>query len=273
MNRHRVSLRLFQRGSLRKAVPFLCYLALLAAAAAMSSAQNTDNKVPPVIDVHVHAMDGSFPGVGPMCPFPAGFAASDPRAKEEPFGWVKQECSPMLYPAQNGQYMQEVLAEMERLNVTAVVFGEPKSVKKWKDAAPARVIPGTSFTAGMGGGSRASLEDLRNDFARDGFKVMGEIGSAVSGNLSQRSIGRQAISRWLKSWIFPLASTWAPAAGPRQRRHAKVPRFHGQSAAARGSSGATSKTAPSIMHAGYPMIDNLLTLLQANSHVYVDVAG
>jgi hypothetical protein len=27
------------------------------------------------------------------------------------------------------------------------------------------------------------------------------------------------------------------------------------------------------MHAGYPMIDNLLTLLQANSHVYVDVAG
>ena len=28
-----------------------------------------------------------------------------------------------------------------------------------------------------------------------------------------------------------------------------------------------------IMHAGYPMIDNLLTLLQTNSHVYVDVAG
>jgi uncharacterized protein len=27
------------------------------------------------------------------------------------------------------------------------------------------------------------------------------------------------------------------------------------------------------MHAGYPMMDNLLTLLQANSHVYVDVAG
>ncbi len=29
------------------------------------------------------------------------------------------------------------------------------------------------------------------------------------------------------------------------------------------------------MHAGYPMIDNILTLLQANSHVYVyvDVAG
>lgn len=28
-----------------------------------------------------------------------------------------------------------------------------------------------------------------------------------------------------------------------------------------------------VMHAGYPMIENMLTLLQANSHVYVDVAG
>jgi len=27
------------------------------------------------------------------------------------------------------------------------------------------------------------------------------------------------------------------------------------------------------LHAGYPKIDNMLTLLQANSHVYVDVAG
>jgi hypothetical protein len=30
-------------------------------------------------------------------------------------------------------------------------------------------------------------------------------------------------------------------------------------------------TAP--LRTGYPMIDNMLTLLQANSHVYVDVAG
>ena len=27
------------------------------------------------------------------------------------------------------------------------------------------------------------------------------------------------------------------------------------------------------MHAGYPLIDNMHTLLQANSHVHVDVAG
>ena len=31
--------------------------------------------------------------------------------------------------------MKDVLVEMERLNVTAVVFGDPAGVKKWKDAA------------------------------------------------------------------------------------------------------------------------------------------
>src|SRR4029077_19451292 len=28
-----------------------------------------------------------------------------------------------------------------------------------------------------------------------------------------------------------------------------------------------------VMHAGYPMVENMLTLLHANSHAYVDVAG
>jgi hypothetical protein len=41
--------------------------------------------------------------------------------------------------------MKEVIAERDRLNATAVVMGNPKAVKKWMDAAPGHVIPGTSF--------------------------------------------------------------------------------------------------------------------------------
>ena len=78
-----------------------------------------------------------------MCPNTSKFTASDPGTKEAPFGWVQEECTPKLYPAAKGEYMKDVVAEMERLNVTAVVFGDPESVQKWKDAAPARVIPGT----------------------------------------------------------------------------------------------------------------------------------
>ena len=49
--------------------------------------QNTGSEMAPVIDVHVHAMDESWPGGGAMCPNEAKFLASDPKAKEAPFGW------------------------------------------------------------------------------------------------------------------------------------------------------------------------------------------
>jgi predicted TIM-barrel fold metal-dependent hydrolase len=67
---------------------------------------------------------------------------------------------------------------MERLNVTAVVFGNPASVKKWKDAAPNRVIPGTGFEKGN---DRISLDELRKDFTSGGMKVMGEISLQYGG--------------------------------------------------------------------------------------------
>ena len=64
-----------------------------------------------------------------MCPTTSKFTASDPIAKEAPFGWVQEECTPKLYPSAAGEYLKDVVAEMERLNVTAVVFGDPKSVR------------------------------------------------------------------------------------------------------------------------------------------------
>src|ERR1700724_2821043 len=125
---------------------FLCCAVLVSSCSTVSLAQNTEAKAPAVIDVHVHAMDGTFPGVAPMCPNTSKFTASDPKGKEEPFGWVKEKCTPALYPSAPGENMKEVLAEMGRLNVIAVAFGDPKSVQKWKDAARARIIPGTSFS-------------------------------------------------------------------------------------------------------------------------------
>ena len=78
-------------------------------------------------------------GVGCHIVLTDGVPASDPKSKEAPFGWVQEECTPKLYPAAKGEYMKDVLAEMERLNVTAVVFGDPKSVQKWKDAGGKRI--------------------------------------------------------------------------------------------------------------------------------------
>ena len=250
-----------------------CCAALVSFSCWICHAQNVESNLPPVIDVHVHAMDADFPGVAPMCPNTSKFTASDPKTKEAPFGWAKEECTPELYPSAPGQYMKDVLAEMERLNVTAVVFGDPKSVQKWKDAAPARVIPGTSFSNGLTPGQRLPLDELRKHFTQDGFKVMGEIGLQYEG-ISPSDPSVDSYFALAEELDIPVAIHMGT--GGSGRANITVPKF-------RGSMGDPllleellarhPKLRVQVMHAGYPMIENMLTLLQANSHVYADVAG
>jgi uncharacterized protein len=251
----------------------LCCAGLLACWATVSLAQNTETEPPPVIDVHVHAMDGSFPGVAPMCPNTSKFTASDPREKEAPFGWVQEQCTPALYPSAPGEYMKDVLAEMKRLNVTAVAFGDPATVQKWRDAGSERIIPGTAFQSGFPPGQRIPLEQLRAAFTNGGFKVMGEIGLQYEG-LSPSDPSVDAYFALAEELDVPVAIHMGT--GGSGRANVTSPRF-------RGSMGNPllledllarhPKLRVQVMHAGYPMIDNMLTLLQANSHVYVDVAG
>jgi hypothetical protein len=48
------------------------------------------------------AIDASFPGLAPMCPNTSKFTASDPKGKEDPFGWVKEPCTPARYTSRYG---------------------------------------------------------------------------------------------------------------------------------------------------------------------------
>ena len=250
-----------------------CCAALVSFSCWICHAQNVESNLPPVIDVHVHAMDADFPGVAPMCPNTSKFTASDPKTKEAPFGWAKEECTPELYPSAPGQYMKDVLAEMERLNVTAVVFGDPKSVQKWKDAAPARVIPGTSFSNGLTPGQRLPLDELRKHFTQDGFKVMGEIGLQYEG-ISPSDPSVDSYFALAEELDIPVAIHMGT--GGSGRANISVPKFRGSMGdplLLEGLLARHPRLRVQVMHAGYPMIDNMLTLLQANSHVYVDVAG
>jgi uncharacterized protein len=236
-------------------------------------AQATQAKAPPGIDIHVHTF-GGLPGGRPMCPFNSQFLASDPKTTESSSGWAEQNCVLPLQPsATPDEYMKTVIAEWERLNVTAVVMGDPESVRKWKAAAPQRVIMGTSFMNSPTAGSYDPIEKLRPEFATGGFQVMGEIGLQYQGvSPSDMSVDKYfALAEELDIPVGIHMGT-----GGSGRANVAMPKF-------RGSMGDPllveellarhPKLRLWIMHAGYPMIDNLLTVLQANSHVYVDVAG
>ena len=248
-------------------------LGTLLVAAAIASAQPNESVRPPVIDIHVHTF-GGIPGVGPMCPFNPQFLAADPREKAAPIGWAKQDCTEVLEPSKTpDEYMKAVLAEYERLNVTAVVMGDVKSVQKWRDAAPGRIIMGTSFENAMAGGKYLPVEELRTAFTSGGFKVMGEVGVQYQG-LSPSDPSLDAYFALAEELDIPVGIHMGT--GGSGRANIATPKF-------RGSMGNPllledllarhPKLRVWIMHAGYPMIDNLLTLLAANSYVYVDVAG
>ncbi|MDE3186968.1 MAG: amidohydrolase [Acidobacteriota bacterium] len=238
-----------------------------------AGAQNTDTDVPPVIDVHVHAMDESFPGGGPMCPNTPKFTASDPKTKEAPFGWSQEECTPKLYPAAKGEYLKDMAAEMKRLNVTAVVFGDPASVKKWEEAMPGHVIPGTSFGNGMQAGKRVALDELRKDFTTGGFKVMGEIGLQYEG-LSPSDPSVDQYFALAEELDIPVAIHMGTGGSGRANvAMGKYRASMGNPLLLEELLARHPKLRVQVMHAGYPMMDNMLALLQENSHVYVDVAG
>ncbi len=209
-----------------------------------------------------------------MCPFNPQFLAADPKTKAGPIGWAPQDCTEMLEAAKNpDEYMKAVLAEYERLNVTAVVMGDPKAVEKWKDAAPGRIIKGTSFELDNSGGKYVPLDELRADFTKGGFQVMGEIGLQYEGlSPSDPSVDKYfALAEELDIPVGIHMGT-----GGSGRANITTPKF-------RGSMGNPllledllarhPKLRVWIMHAGYPMMEPLLTLLQANAYVYVDVAG
>jgi hypothetical protein len=261
-------------GRRRSAAVALSLVCLTSSAAATARAQNDEGRRPPIIDIHVHTL-GGFPGAAPMCPWPPQFLASDPKAgPEATSGWSKQDCAlPLQASKTPEEYMRDVVAELERLNVTAVVMGDPESVRKWKSAAPNRVIMGTSFMNAPTAGEYVPVEQLRTLFTSGGFQVMGEIGLQYQGlSPSDTSVDRYfALAEQLD---IPVAIHMGT--GGSGRANVTMPKF-------RGSMGDPllleellarhPKLRLWIMHAGYPMLDNLLTLLQASSHVYVDVAG
>ena len=255
------------------AAPVLAASALLLLSSLAVQAQNYEGPQPPIIDVHFHGAMGAPAGAQPMCPNEPGFAASDPDTKEAPNGWVKVPCSNPIMPLPAGEYLKQVGEDMKRLNVTAVVFGNADSAAKYEEIAPGRIINGTSFTGGRGENGMRPIADVEADFKTGKFKVMGEIGLQSRGiSPSDPSVDQYfALAEKLD---IPVAIHMGT--GGSGRANITNPKFRaalGDPLLLEDLLAKHPKLRVQVMHAGYPMIDNMLALLQANSHVYVDIAG
>ncbi|HEY2583068.1 MAG TPA: amidohydrolase family protein [Mucilaginibacter sp.] len=238
-------------------------------AARLFAQTDTSKKRPlPIIDVHVHAMH-AIPGAGPMCPwFLKDMPGGDPNSPAPKF--INMDCATPLYPAKSDADMQEqVIGTLKRLNMTMVVYGDAKIIRNWQKAAPGRIIPGIGISSPKDMTVEAFTDSLSSGF----YKVMGEVAPQYQG-LSPSDMSLDAYFAAAEKLNIPVGihmgtggNGMANLTSPKYRASMGNPLLMEDLLARH------PKLKVWLMHAGYPMADEMIALMGANAYVYVDIAG
>lgn len=228
----------------------------------------------PIIDMHLHALSADNQGPPPVAictpidPFPA-WDPAPPYAATFMAMLKHPPCDdPVWSPETDEELMIQTLEVMERRNIVGVLSGTPDRVAAWMEAAPGRFFPGLGFQVGRDGLTPDSLRTLHT---QGRLAVLAEVTNQYNGIApdDERMGPYWALAEELDLPVGIHIGTGPPgviylgASGYRARLHSALTledvlvRHPGLRIY--------------IMHAGYPMLDDLLAVLYAHPQVYVDV--
>ena len=246
---------------------------LLAAVLALTPVAVAARDRPPIIDMHLHALHADAQGPPPLAlctPIPQ-FEAWDQRGPYDA-EFIRRlknpPCSdPVWSPTTDEAVMSETIAAMDRLNIVGVLSGPLERVDAWRAARPERFIAGLEFALEP----ENTVAHLRALHAGGRLAVLGEVTTQYGGIAPDdpRMEPFWALAEELDIPVGIHVGTGPPgviymgAAGYRARLHSALTM---EEVLVR-----HPKLRVYLMHAGYPMIDDLLTLLYAHPQVYVDV--
>jgi len=233
-----------------------------------AAAQDAPKQRPPIIDMHLHALPAKgWPG-GPsfICPG-SDFAAYDPSGKWDPDHWWAS-CPNPLYPAASDEeLLREILAVMDRYNVVlAATSGPLEYVRRYRQAAPRRILPAlNTAVANLG-----TPDSLRGLFRKGEIAILGEIAPQLEG-ISPDDELLEPYLALAEELDAPLAIHVLSAQPyflvPRNRAALNNPMLLEKILVRH------SKLRVYVMHAAWPMLNEMLSLLAIYPQVYVDVAG
>src|SRR6202162_1920905 len=245
-------------------IAVVCVIGLVASAAA----QDSPKRPPPIIDMHLHALPAKgWPG-GPsfICPG-MDVAAFEPRAKWDPDHWWETCPNPLVAPATDEELLREILAVMDRYNVVlAATRGSLEYVGRYREAAPQRILPGLNApVANLG--TPASLRDL---IGSGEVAILGEIAPQVEGISADDEIFEPYLAL-AEELDIPLAIHVGNGAPyyltPRNRATLNNPLLLEKVLIRH------PKLRVYVMHAGWPMLNEMIYLLYLYPQVYVAVAA
>ena len=232
----------------------------------------------PIIDMHLHAMGINDNGPAPVrvgAPF-KNFGSHDP-VKPYPLDFIQIMKSDSLFeytitsPATDDDLMNESISILNKRNIYAFTSGQVMRVRKWKLAEPKRIIPAVTFSFGDTLSQKLSVDSLRTLFQSKEFKVFGEIILQYDGY----SVSDAAFEPFLKmaeeldvpvGIHIGLGPPGIGALPPGSFKASLCSALNLEEALKR-----HPKLRVYVMHAGWPMLDDMLALLYVYPQVYVDV--
>jgi len=230
------------------------------------AAQRAPERPPPIIDVHLHALPADWFGKPPqrICTGDVTFPGYDPR--DSAALWRFHACSvPLWSPTSDEGIMKGTLAIMKRYNVIGVASGPIDVVRRWRAAAPGRIIPA------LGSVGNVPLDSIRVWAADSTIRVLGELMFQYLGLGPTDSIP-EAYYALAEELDLPVGVHVGP--GPPGAAYVGSPRYR----ASLSNPLLLEKTLirhPKlrlyVMHAGWPMLSQMMALLYAYPQVYVDV--
>ena len=237
----------------------------------------------PIIDMHLHAQAADFNGPPPLAictPFPE-FMVRDPR-EDFQAAFLKllknPTClDPVWSPTTDAGVRDATLEVLRRRNIIGVISGSEATVeggmaraRRWYAEAPDRLIPALGFNLGPGS---ASIETVTRLHDQAQFSVLAEVGIQYQGILPDDpafepylALAEQRdIPVGIHIGIGPSGSPYMDAPGYRARMHSPLVL---EEALTR-----HPRLRLYIMHAGWPMVDDLLAVLWTHPHVHVDTGA
>ena len=231
-----------------------------------AAAQHTARPWPPIIDMHLHALPADWFGPAPqrICTGDVTFLPRDTRDSAD-LARLHACLVPLWSPTSDDDVMKQTLAMMERYNVVGVASGPVDVVRRWHAAAPARVIPGLTS------GGEISLDSIRVWAADSTIQVLGKLMFQYRGLGPSDSVPEAcyALAERLDLPVGVHVGLGPPGAAylatPRYRASLSNPLLLEETLIRH------PKLRLYVMHAGWPMLDEMLALLYGHPQVYVDL--
>ena len=155
----------------------LLVLPVFAFAQAPKTTQTPVKQMPPIIDIHVHSMKVGTVSMGDLCPwFLEDMPGTDPKTGMT-FSFGGNCVDPIKAAKSTEELTTAFIETINRLNITAVVFGDDEVLRSWKKLAPDRIIPGI----GVSSPEDITVEAMQKALSSGYYKVMSECAPQYQG--------------------------------------------------------------------------------------------